>query len=68
VSEDELLSLEQAMELLGVSRATLFNLVKRYGVPRYQIPVQGKRVYFKRADLELLRQPRLVDEPKKAAA
>jgi predicted DNA-binding transcriptional regulator AlpA len=68
MAEDELLSLEQATALLGVSRATLFNLIKRYNVPRYQIPVQGKRVFFKRADLETLRQPRPADETKKAAA
>ncbi len=48
----ELLTTEEAQEYLGVSRATLWNFVKRYRVPSYQKPLMGKRVFFKRADLD----------------
>jgi hypothetical protein len=66
--EGELLDLDQAQALLGVSRATLFNLLRRYQVPRYKIPAQGKRTWLKRSDVEGLNEPRPADEPKKAAA
>jgi predicted DNA-binding transcriptional regulator AlpA len=61
VPKDDLLDLEQAQALLGVSRATLFNLMRRYKVPRYKIPTQGKRTYVKRADVVALQEPRLVE-------
>lgn len=54
----ELLTAEQAQEHLGVSRATFWSLVKRYQIPRYTVPVEGKRVFFKPDDLESLRRPR----------
>ena len=67
--DDQLLTVEQAQEHLGVSRATLWNLIKRHHIPRYRVPVSGKRVFFKASDLERLRQPvRLNDEPGKLAA
>ncbi len=59
-SEEGLLSVEEGISRLGVSRATFWNLVKRHNVPRYTIPVQVKRVFFKPADLDALRQPRRV--------
>lgn len=65
MAEDDLLSVDEAIQFLGVSRATLFNLVRRYTVPRYTVPVQGKKVFFKREDLEALRQPRQLDGPAK---
>jgi excisionase family DNA binding protein len=69
MTDRELLTVEQAQEYLGVSRATLWNLVKRHHVPRYRIPVSGKRVFFRPADLDRLREPvRLTDEPGKLAA
>jgi predicted DNA-binding transcriptional regulator AlpA len=53
-----LLTTEEAQKHLGVSRATFWNLVKRYDVPRYTVPLSGKRVYFKLEDLDHLRDPR----------
>jgi excisionase family DNA binding protein len=68
MNRDELLTAEQAQELLGVSRATLWNLLKRYKIPRYQIPAEGRRVFFNREDIERLKQPvRLDQRPNKAA-
>jgi excisionase family DNA binding protein len=69
MNRDELLTAEQAQEQLGVSRATLWNLLKRHKIPRYQIPAEGRRVFFKREDIQRLSEPVLVDpEAGEAAA
>ena len=68
MNRDELLTAEQAQELLGVSRATLWNLLKRHKIPRYQIPAEGRRVFFNREDIERLKQPVRLDEPRFRAA
>ena len=57
--ERDLLTVEQATERLGVSPATFWNLVKRYDLPKYKLPLSGKRVYFKISDLDELRRPHL---------
>ena len=54
----DLLTAEQAQEQLGVSRATFWSLIKRYQIPRYTIPLKGKRVFFKPTDLETLGEAR----------
>lgn len=54
----ELLTAEEAMERLGVSRATFWALVKRYDVPKYTIPIEGRRVFFKPEDLDNLKRAR----------
>jgi excisionase family DNA binding protein len=53
----DLLSADEAWEYLGVSRATLWKLIARYKIPRYQLPLKGKRIFLKRADLDRLREP-----------
>ncbi len=68
MNRDELLTAEQAQELLGVSRATLWNLLKRHNIPRYQIPAEGRRVFFNREDIERLKQPVRLDDQKKRVA
>lgn len=69
MNRDELLTAEQAQERLGVSRATLWNLLKRHKIPRYQIPAEGRRVFFNPEDIQRLREPvRLDPEQGKAAA
>lgn len=55
--EKDLLSTEEAISYLGVSRSTFWNLVRRYEIPKYRIPLRGKRVFFKRPDLDRLREP-----------
>jgi excisionase family DNA binding protein len=66
--DEELLTVEQAIERLGVSPATFWNLVKRYKLPKYKLPLSGKRVYFKVSDLEELKRPRRVNGEGKARA
>ena len=69
MDRDDLVTAEQAQELLGVSRATLFNLLKRHQIARYQIPSEGRRVFLSREDIQRLREPvRLDPERPKAAA
>lgn len=48
--------MEEARALLGVSRATFFNLARRHQLTRYQSPATGRRVFFERAAVERLRQ------------
>jgi predicted DNA-binding transcriptional regulator AlpA len=55
LNDEDLLTAEEAQAHLGVSRATFWNFVKRYSVPRYQKPLTGKRLFFKRGDLDAAR-------------
>lgn len=57
MSEEELLTAEAAQRHLGVSRATFWALLKRHGIRRYTLPLKGKRVFFRPADLEKLHEP-----------
>jgi len=56
-NEADLLTSGEALSYLGISRATFWRLIRRYDVARYQIPTRGKRVFFKREELDQLRQP-----------
>lgn len=60
--EKDLLPAEDAQVYLGVSRATFWNLIGRYHIPKYRIPIRGKRVFFRRVDLDRLRVPIRVDQ------
>jgi excisionase family DNA binding protein len=62
VTQQELLTVEEAIQRLGVSPATFWNLVKRHKLPKYKIPMRGKRVFFKPADLDRLSEPVLVSD------
>lgn len=57
MSNPDLLTSEEAQAYLGVSRATFWKLLRRYAIPKYRIPLRGKRVFFRRADLDQLREP-----------
>ena len=55
--EDDLLSAEDAQVHLGVGRGTFFSLIERYKVPKYKIPARGRRVFYKKNDIDTLLQP-----------
>lgn len=57
-----LLSVEDAQVHLGVGRGTFFTLVERHRVPKYKIPARGRRVFYKRSDLDRLLQPVRIDK------
>lgn len=48
---DEYLDIEQIQALLGVSRATVWNLLNRYDLERYHIPARGKRTLVRKDEL-----------------
>jgi hypothetical protein len=48
---------------LGISMATLWNLLKRYDIVRYRFPGK-RRAVIKREDLEQLRQPIRLGRPR----
>jgi excisionase family DNA binding protein len=62
MKQDELLTVEEATERLGVSPATFWNLVKRHKLPKYKLPLRGKRVFFKPSDLDRLNEPFRVND------
>ena len=41
--EEEYLDVEQVQQLLGVSRATVWDTINRYVLQRYQIPARGRK-------------------------
>ena len=60
MTQEQMLTVEEATERLGVSPATFWNMVKRHKLPKYKIPMRGKRVFFKPSDLDRLGEPVLV--------
>ncbi len=63
---DELIDLISAAEELGVSRMTVYRLMRRYGMRRYRLPGK-RRAMMLRSDLERLKQPQEVDGETKDA-
>lgn len=65
---EQYLSIERAGEYLGKARATLFTYISRFGWQTYKFPLEGKRVYLKKSDLDALRnagpQPKKLTPPK----
>ena len=59
---NDLLTAEEALQILKIHRATLQKLIKRGQLTRYRIPGH-RRVYFKRAEVEALKQPKPVYQP-----
>lgn len=55
--EQDYLDIEQAAAELGVSRATVWNLVRRHGLTRYRVPARGKKTLLSRAEVAGLRRP-----------
>ena len=49
--EEEYLDVEQVQQLLGVSRATVWNTINRYGLQRYQIPARGRKTLVRKSEL-----------------
>lgn len=64
---DQLVAVDEAAVALGVSRATVWNWVRRYELQTFRVPGE-RRTLLKRSDVERLRQPIPVEEAKKAAA
>jgi hypothetical protein len=56
--EEEYLDVEQVQALLGVSRATVWNIINRYNLERFHIPARGKKTLVRKSALmEALNRP-----------
>ena len=64
---EELIAVDEAAEELGVSRATVWNWIRRYELPTYRRPGE-RRTLLRRADVARLAEPMPADLAKKAAA
>lgn len=54
--EEQYVDLYEAAAELGVSIATVWNLLKRFAIVRYKLPGQ-RRTMIRRQDLAIMRQP-----------
>lgn len=69
--QSDYLGLREAAELMGVSRFTIWRLIRDGQLPAYQSQVDRRQKLVRRSDVESLMQPRRLPEPdsaKKAAA
>jgi excisionase family DNA binding protein len=64
--QEEFMTLEEAADLLQVSRFTLWRLLKEGKLPAYQSEADRRRKLVRREDVEALKRPRRVD-PKRVA-
>jgi len=64
MSGDDYLTVEEGAGDLGVSEATMWNLIKQHEIDRYRFP-GNRRTHIKREDLERLRQPIKLDAPQR---
>lgn len=64
---DELISIDEAAREIGISRATVWNWIRRYELQTYRRPGE-RRTLIRRVDVARLREPVSVDELKKLAA
>ena len=61
---EEYIDTIQAAAELGVSRATIWNLIKRHEIARFRRPGEA-RTLIRRADVERLREPIPLGEPRR---
>lgn len=54
--DEEFIDTYDAATEIGVSRATIWNLIRRHNIERFRLPGELRTV-IRRADLEKLRQP-----------
>ena len=61
------ISVDEAADELGVSRATLWKWIKRYELPTFRF-LGERRTFLKREDVAKMKEPILIDPSKKCAA
>ena len=67
MADNEWIGAKEALGILGVSRARLYQLIDEGKVTAYQSPAV-RRFRFKRSEIEALARPRPVERRGKAAA
>ncbi len=56
MSDEEFIDTYAVAEEIGVSRATVWNLIKKYQIERFRLPGELRTV-IRRSDLAKMRQP-----------
>ena len=64
--QDQFITLQEAEQLLEVSRYTIWRLIRDGELPAYQAPADRRRKLVRRQDVEALMRPKELD-PKLAA-
>ena len=64
---ENLMSVDEAASDLGVSRATMWNWIRRHELRTFR-RIGDRRTFLERAEVERLREPVLIDPAKKAVA
>jgi len=64
---DEYLNLVEAARYLGISRMTLYKLIREGKLPTFQSDLHQAVRLVRRADLDQLRQPKPADTPTRGA-
>jgi hypothetical protein len=59
-------SIQGAAAYLGRKRAAMFNYIRRYNLPTYKLPLEGKRIFLRKSDLDALRNGEPVANDPKA--
>ncbi len=62
---EEYMTLQEAREFLGISRPTMWRVLKDGDLPVYADPLDKRKKLVKREDVERLKQPRKVEPLKK---
>ena len=62
--DDTYMTIDQAIEYLGMQRSTVWKWIRRYDIPRYRV-AGDRRSYFKKTDLAKILTPQPI---KKATA
>ena len=65
--EEEYLSVDEAAEAIGRSRATIWNLIRRYNLETFRRSMD-RRTYVRRADIEQLARGTFEPRPREASA
>ncbi len=65
---DDFVTMQQAAALMGVSRWTLWRLVKEGRLPSYESEINRRVKLVKRADLAVLMAPKRIDANEGKAA
>ena len=65
---DEFLTVQEAAQLMGVSRFTVWRRIKDGQLQAYEAGVDRRVRLVKRADIEALMRPQPIEESKKEAA
>jgi excisionase family DNA binding protein len=65
--ENTYISVDDAAADIGVSRATVWKWIKRYEMPTFRF-LGERKTFVRRADIDRLKEPIVIDPSKKCAA